>query len=312
MNNIFEYAPKELVMDAFLCWCFNVFNSEDAKGEEFSVELVNFIYGLKHKGKKINVKKLEVKRQHLKSKIDVYIKVTTEESKIIHFVFENKLYSSPHSNQLLRHIKVVEEDYKNPWKKKEEKIEKEDEKVYIYFKLGYRYAEDMKDSFSDFRFTESAKEKEKLEKYIPKLKEYVELDRKQFIEFLDKNKLESDTFKMYFQYIKDIDDYYEKLKELISANRVLTEEERNRVFWSPVGGYEIFEKLRRKSDMNLRIRKGSNPDGRPWTQLDIKWEEVNSNWKGLFWRIDWRNNKKKKSGDSFTPYLRLNISLHFL
>ena len=44
MNNIFDFAPKELVQDAFLCWCFNFDESNNILEKEFSYKLVQEIY----------------------------------------------------------------------------------------------------------------------------------------------------------------------------------------------------------------------------------------------------------------------------
>jgi len=305
MNNIFDYAPKELVMDAFLCWCFNFFNSEDVEGKEFSVKLVNFIYGLKHKGKKLNVSDIKVKRQYLKSKIDVYVRITTTEGKVIHFIFENKLYSSPHSNQLLRHIKEVEEDYKKSWKKNEDKIGEGDEKVYIYFKLGYKFNEDRKEKFKNPELSE--KHKKVYRDYILKLDEYVELDRATILSFLSSNKIRKDTFEMYFDYIKKIDNSYKELEGLIIKNKALTNKERDKVFWCQEGGYEILTRISEYSNLRKTPGKGTSLGGAPFVNLSIVdgyWEkETDDNeefWRDIFW-IDWRKNSDK----NYTPYLCL-------
>lgn len=268
-NNLFEFAPKELVQDAFLCWCFN-FKKDSGKEEwEFSKKLVQYIYELCDGSKKLDIKLINPKTQQTKSKVDVLVEIILKNEKKINFIFENKLYTSPHSDQLKRHIDFTED--------------MEGENKYIYFKLGYFYNED-----------KILKDKEGNE-----LLEYTTLDRQKFLEFLKDNKLDNDTFKMYYEFIENIDNYYSEQSKLLEEDRVLVEEELNNVFYSPAGQYEILTRIDKAFESKLGVSKGTS-FGRPWTNIPFFWKEIEKFWKGIFWRIDWRKCNKNN-----TPYICL-------
>lgn len=41
MNNIFKFAPSELVFDAFVCWTLNFFNEGNFEERKYSEEFIN-------------------------------------------------------------------------------------------------------------------------------------------------------------------------------------------------------------------------------------------------------------------------------
>lgn len=108
MNNIFDYAPKELVMDAFFAWIFKELNTP-----KLSKHKLHFLESLHLDGFNVNSEITQIERQ--KCNTDLLI---TIENKII--LFENKTTSTIHSNQLANYKKALPNCHK-----------------YIYMKLGF-------------------------------------------------------------------------------------------------------------------------------------------------------------------------------
>jgi len=113
-NNLFKYADKELVIDAFLCWLINEMN------QDYLLELKNSFLkdflALNHPLIE-NVTGLEATKQVKNVDVVCTLKTTEGEKKVI---FENKMYSSEHSKQLNRYKE------QNP-----------DAHKFIYLKFGY-------------------------------------------------------------------------------------------------------------------------------------------------------------------------------
>jgi len=108
MNNIFNYAPKELVMDAFFAWIFKELNENNLT--KYKLQFLNDmkIEGFTNKSKITDIKKQECNT-------DLIITIDNKD-----ILFENKTTSTIHSNQL--------EEYKNNVPNCHQ---------YIYMKLGY-------------------------------------------------------------------------------------------------------------------------------------------------------------------------------
>lgn len=123
--NIFTYATSELSQDAFIAWLlewadpkFKTLNEPlHNLGTSFLVELLatkNIVLS--------QIESFEVKTQH--HKIDVYVKLVMN-NELIGIIIEDKVYSSNHSNQLIRY---------------KDKISAEvDQVVRIYFKTGFQH-----------------------------------------------------------------------------------------------------------------------------------------------------------------------------
>ena len=191
MNNIFKFAPSELVFDAFVCWTLNFFNEGNFEERKYSEEFINLIYKKKYPNNdSVKVKKIEVlKKQFGDSLIDVYAKIITLDDKEIHLVFEDKRDTSHHSNQLERHMKSIEKE--------------NGDKIFIYFKIGNIYNE----------------------KDIPK--EYIILDRKIFLSFLKNSNLNSDVLKMYIDYLEELQEKEEKILSLIEEMSLQKQKKKN-------------------------------------------------------------------------------------
>lgn len=264
MNNIFDFAPKELVQDAFLCWCFNFNESDDPLRKEFSYKLAQEIYEYCGGITKLDIKKITPLTQQKSSKIDVLIEILLTNNKKLYFVFENKLETSYHSNQLERHIEEMEK-------------ETESEKKYIYFKIGNLYDEDRK---------------------LPE--KYTLIDRKTILYIFDKIRIKSEIFDLYYNFLLKIEEKDSLEMKLIEENRQLTKNEWEIVFFSQSGQYKILKKL--QNEIKSEISKGTS-FGRPWTNISIlSLTNIEKHWFGIFWRVDWRINKKTKV---YTPYICL-------
>ena len=261
MNNIFEFAPKELVQDAFLCWCFN-FKKEDGEEEwNFTKNIIQGIYEITGGKEKLEIENIRIEKQFGNSKIDVLLEIKTSNGKI-NFIFENKLYTSHHSDQLERHIETINQE------------ELEGEKKYIYFKLGYLYKEDT---------------------ILPEV--YTLLNREDFIKLLEKNKIDSDIYRMYYNFVKKIDNDEKEIFNLLEKNEKLSEDEKKKVFKGSVGQYEILKKIGNELNIDVKHFHGVSRGGTPWSTFDIIKTNHDGVSKTILWRID------SRKGD--IPYISL-------
>jgi len=95
LNNLFQYSTKELTTDAFLSWLFTAFNQElEDWGAIFFHRL-----GLKVLATD-DVSKVSVRLQEQHTDLIVGLEVNGEAAS---YLFENKTYSSIHSDQLVRY-----------------------------------------------------------------------------------------------------------------------------------------------------------------------------------------------------------------
>jgi hypothetical protein len=107
--NIFNYATSELSQDAFFCWLF-AWSHKDFSNEKLNKISMDFINGILKKADKqeiILVDKIEIVRQE--AKIDFYIRIN---DKII-ILFEDKIKTEKHDNQLERYKDYINQKYKN-------------------------------------------------------------------------------------------------------------------------------------------------------------------------------------------------------
>lgn len=94
MNNIFDFATKELSQDAFLSWF--IANCNDENIGEYSYKFINFLTGFNFKVGEI--KKINIKQQE--RNIDIIVDLWTFDNLHYVFIIEDKTTSSAHDDQL--------------------------------------------------------------------------------------------------------------------------------------------------------------------------------------------------------------------
>ena len=163
-NNIFNYAPKELVMDAFFAWLFEELNTDSLSNYK-----VEFLKNLKIEGfsDKSVISKIE------KQKFNTDLLITIDDKKIL---FENKTTSTIHSNQL----KVYKEKISNCDK-------------YIYMKLAFI---DYKERLEANKYGYTVVGAEDIKSALIPLKDCCQIV-KQYYDYIEENYIHK------FQQIKD-------------------------------------------------------------------------------------------------------------
>lgn len=279
VNNIFDFATKELSQDAVICWMLNWIKYP--KSELY--DLAKDMFSLLGEKDVDYTQKIDIKTQFKKADIVI---VFHDKRKII--IIEDKLYSSEHSNQMERYKKIIAgEDVQRELKIEGEAIPEENIKV-VYFKTGYLYD---------------------IDKLI-KNKEYVNviITGKKFWDVIKKyeNNTESEILKSYILHLKGILKYYEDY----GAFTRKYDDGGYYISWEYISQHrfmrEIFpeEKWDGKSDKYM-VKNGSS-SGRPWTEMSIceykLYDGNNGEGYSIFWRVD-SNNKG--------PYLSLRIYEEF-
>jgi hypothetical protein len=287
MNNIFKFATKELTLDAIISWVFNGFKEGDVNEQEASDKAIRYFYQLAIKGELDGViEKVEVKRQHLKSRIDVYLEFICNGEKII-FVFENKTNTSYHGNQLARHIESAETVGVKAY--------------YFYMKTGFM-------NWYDLNLPSDMKDKSGKSHNIKE--KYVTVDRGKLMVLFEQISHTHILSDMYFKYLKNIDDDEKRITSIIIADKI-EEKLIKDYFSSDQGNYSymanIYEKFSEKNELNLSL--SNSIGGRPWSQIgkEVKAVEELKSVEGreyhmyIYWRLDFRN----KSKNTCLPYLSL-------
>ncbi|WP_368646391.1 PD-(D/E)XK nuclease family protein [Alkalibacterium putridalgicola] len=118
MNNLFDFATKELSQDAFICYLLN-FVHEDNIGEDKELQncAIDFLEKITEKNPiKENILVTDIKRQH--HHIDILVEV----NKKFHILIEDKVYTYQKIKQI--------ENYKNKLKK-----EGKNNIITVYYKM---------------------------------------------------------------------------------------------------------------------------------------------------------------------------------
>ncbi len=275
VNNIFDFATKELSQDAVICWMLNWIKYPKSKLYDLAKDMFSLL------GEKDvdYTQKIDIKTQFKKADIVI---VLHDKRKII--IIEDKLYSSEHSNQMERYKKIIaSEDVQRDLKIEGEAIPEENIKV-VYFKTGYLYD---------------------IDKLI-KNKEYVNviITGKKFWDVIKKyeNNTESEILKSYILHLKgilkDYDEYGKFIRKYESGEYYITRRE--------IAQHNFMRKLfpEEKWDVNTNaymVYNGSS-SGRPWTEMDIceskLYDKNSKETYSIFWRVD-----TNKNG----PYLSLRF-----
>lgn len=274
MNNIFNFATKELVLDAFICWLVNFSKSNRIEEKKVAFQFLNSIYKINNHKEIGDIKKINrIERQFGDSRIDVYIEVILENDRKIHFIFENKTFTSHHSNQLKRHTEYIRTMVNSV----------DEETVFTYLKIGYIYPWDLDAKGFGFKI--------------------INLER--LLEILKEIKIDSEIFIMYRSYLENIKKQYDELKNL-SDKQFLLKEEKEKIFSSVEGSFYYMEKIyNRLQEEGLEeefyIYNGTS-FGRPWVQISFFDRKISEeSRKSLFWRLDYRTNHDKE----WLPYICL-------
>lgn len=133
MNNIFDFATKELSQDAFLSWFISNCNEDGIK--EYSYEFIKFI--TKFNFKVGDIKKVQIKQQE--NNMDIIVDFWTSEdlNPQSHYVIiiEDKTTSSAHSGQLKRYAEIM-----NSWNTNEPSYKERRRKV--FYKVSNKTKQD--------------------------------------------------------------------------------------------------------------------------------------------------------------------------
>lgn len=105
MENLFDYATKELSQDGFLCWLID--NYDDPTIGHYSYNFIRFLTGFDIKDG--DIVELELKRQEKNMDIVVDFWTSKKKDSSSHYVFviEDKTHSSLHDNQLLKYGETI-------------------------------------------------------------------------------------------------------------------------------------------------------------------------------------------------------------
>jgi DNA-binding transcriptional MerR regulator len=121
--NLFDYATKELSMDAFFCWLFAWLENK-YKGQPLNKIANNIINNIT--GETIDIKNIEIKQQY--KDIDFYLRINNS----IIIIFEDKTDTTIHDNQLKKYKNIISKGFPN------------DKKYYIYNKSNFVYNQERK------------------------------------------------------------------------------------------------------------------------------------------------------------------------
>ena len=269
MNNIFDFATKELSQDAVLCWILNWVNYPNSRLYGLGYDLLTAINGTKIP----DGEQIQVLQQ--KENADIVV-VIPSERKII--IIEDKVYSSEHDNQIEKYRKVF-----SRIEKQKDVLGIKTEKPYqvstVYLKTGYFYDND---------------KLVQVDIIIDGQKLYKIVSNAVF-------RGESEVLDSYVSYLKRLLDWYNKFEDVTGRY----EDGGYHISWE---GFTQFKMMRFIFPESMwdgisnvyKVENGSS-SGRPWTELSIVpdtcYKDSNDRF-SLFWRID-----TAKKG----PYLSLRF-----
>jgi len=99
---LFNFATKELSQDAFFCWLFS-WAEEKFNNTQLYVIAKEFLKDILNED--IIVNSLEIRQQY--NKIDFFLRI----NKSIIIIFEDKIKTSQHDNQLARYRNIISKEY---------------------------------------------------------------------------------------------------------------------------------------------------------------------------------------------------------
>lgn len=246
MNNLFAHSPKELTTDGFLAWYFTELN-DDSVGDKRTY----FFYKLGLcDNSNVEIKNINVSRQEKNTDLIVRYQENGVEKQAL---FENKTYTTTHSDQL-RKYSTTFSDFSH----------------YIYLKLGFINHSEKKEATSsgyaviDVYTLHSALTGFRMKHCI--VDQYIEFIETQYIQTLDN--IQSNMIK---------NNNHELLSDAQAQQYILSK------LHDSIDGMNPY----------LYFKFAANSGGAPWTQLDIAKREnaYGDEAEYLFWRIDKRAGK---------------------
>ena len=274
--NIFNYATSELSQDAIICWMIEWANSKDAIMKEFAYDFIKTILN-SHKKYSVDLNNLiEVKIKRQYNNIDILILLCFKDREVLPLIIEDKTYTMEHSDQLKRYYKFILEENKGN--------EKITEPLGIYYKSGFVY---------DNEIEKIAKEGYRI------------FDRSMMINLMKKHidKIESDIFNNYYDYLSGIELDEEEIKKIIDKDDM---ENKSRVLDAYEGQWIFMKKLFGNCP-NGYMYNGSS-FGRPWTHWMIVEDfEVKELCDGIFYRLDWRNEGYYLAIKQYLDYSKVEV-----
>lgn len=273
MNNIFNFATKELSQDAFLCWCLNWYNEPEAPLFPLAKDLMALF------GEVDLPDKLSLKIYQQWKKIDILL-ILPEVNRVL--IIEDKISAQERHRQIARYRGQMQN--MTPPERKKLGIQAGVTIKTVYFKTGFYYDCD-RETAAD-----------------------VKVDGWAFFQALAKYKNKSEILDSYLTYLQESLAWYERYGQYVITNFGADFWEWNIVNYHIAQHNFICDLFRDKfpasmwapGDERYKIRQGVNIGGRPWTELTflIKTYPNSEDDFYLFWRVD-----TDKNG----PYLSLRF-----
>lgn len=295
MNNIFEYATKELSQDAFLCWSINwITEGENHPLYKYGKEILDLFLGNEKLEKYNNVK---VYTQYAHIDILVLFKDIKGDSHAL--IIEDKTNTSEHKNQMLRYKEKIAQNISSDYNLKEYK----NPQIHlVYIKTGIMYD-------VDIRMTGKGAVVIDIDALLKVVSRYAALNESEILS----------NFHSYIQNIKN---------KRIAIEEQIQNGEYEVALKDYYGQFYFIDKIfndrskgialglrytEHKNNYNVfidEIYAGANNSGTPFTQYCFWGDKYPKNYNDkkeneyhyMFWRIDY---SKERNNDIYEPYIAL-------
>jgi hypothetical protein len=285
--NIFEYATGELSQDAFICWLLAWIKCSPESPEADAAR--EFIVTLYNKYRDENLLPNAVESVMIvpqkKYNIDIYLEVKFKnETELVPFIIEDKVWTSPHSGQLETYREKVRKEWT---KSKGVDVGRWKGPICIFFKTGYLFHdEDEKKATAEG---------------------YCIINAKWIVDLLEKHNSRHPFYLDYISYLTN--------KFVVpfdrARNEVLSESGHEELKMYGYKQYILMGELTKGMERlihgkwNRNVSPGNNVGGTPWTQYRFfQLENIYGNKnESLFYRIDYRSKGREKRR---SPYLRIS------
>ena len=255
MNNLFNFAHKELSQDAFICWCLNFVNSSDKKERSFGLDMLKLVLPSSTITSEdySSIRNIKIETQF--RKIDILVYVPHLKAFII---IEDKVYSSERENQIKDYRDEIQElltkkssDLKMAFNLEDSDFGQNIKIYTCYFKTGFHYDND--------------------KKVVADKK----VDGKRFQKVIEdhKDKIDSNSsylINMYYQYLVDLISWYNKHDDFWGINNTSAFGNERNISKHQIAQYRFLKFIFPDIDLN----HGSNNGGRPWSHACIKYANI--------------------------------------